>query len=385
MSRQGSVTKYQDGSGHSLWRFDLDVGPTRATRKRIIRGSFDTRTAALAAIEVERSRYVDVTDPTSTDVASYLFDWVNRLAAAQTIRPPTADSYRRVINIAANQLGAIRLDHLSAADLDRLYHYLLTTGGRGGTGRSPRTVRLFHGVIRKALSDAVRKGMLGRNVADAADPPSSSAAKAPEPQIWTSDQVRAFLDAEWLPVYRRVGWAVAFGTGMRRGELAGLCWGDLDGDRLTVRRTRTTADHQVIEGEPKTAKGRRTITVDEGLVALLRSWRAEQARLLMRAGIRTEYLLTDSTLQAWHPDALTRQWARDAARAVAEGLVLAPMRLHDCRHWNATQLVAANVDLNTVADRLGHATPAFTLAVYGHSDPERDRAAAGKLGAVLGL
>ncbi len=103
------------------------------------------------------------------------------------------------------------------------------------------------------------------------------------------------------------------------------------------------------------------------------------------AGIRTEYLLTDSTLQAWHPDALTRQWARDAARAVAEGLVLAPMRLHDCRHWNATQLVAANVDLNTVADRLGHATPAFTLAVYGHSDPERDRAAAGNLGGVLRL
>ncbi len=62
--------------------------------------------------------------------------------------------------------------------------------------------------------------------------------------------------------------------------------------------TRAAADHQVIEGEPKTAKGRRTITVDAGLVALLRSWRAEQSRLLMRAGIRTEYLLTDSTLQA---------------------------------------------------------------------------------------
>ncbi len=61
------------------------------------------------------------------------------------------------------------------------------------------------------------------------------------------------------------------------------------------------------------------------------------------------------------------------------------MRLHDCRHWNATQLVANNVDLNTVADRLGHSTPAFTLAVYGHSDTERDRAAASKLGAALGI
>ncbi len=61
-----------------------------------------------------------------------------------------------------------------------------------------------------------------------------------------------------------------------------------------------------------------------------------------------------------------------------------PMRLHDCRHWHATQLVGAGVDLNTVADRLGHQTPAFTLAVYGHSDEERNRAAAVVIGAVLG-
>ena len=101
-----------------------------------------------------------------------------------------------------------------------------------------------------------------------------------------------------------------------------------------------------------------------------------------KSGIRSEYLLTGPTLEPWHPDSLTQAWARDAARATADGLAEAPMRLHDCRHWNATQLVANNVDLNTVADRLGHSTPAFTLAVYGHSDAERDRAAASKLGAA---
>lgn len=246
-------------------------------------------------------------------------------------------------------------------------------------------MRYFHTVLRKALADAVRKRMLGRNVADEADPPSSTAAKAPEPVIWNTEAVQAFLDAEWLPNYRKICWALALGTGLRRGELAGLKWTDLDGDRLTVRRTRTTANHLVIEGEPKTAKGRRTIAVDAGLVSMLRSWRAEQARLQIRAGIRSEYLLTGPTLEPWHPDSLTQAWARDAARATADGLAEAPMRLHDCRHWNATQLVANNVDLNTVADRLGHSTPAFTLAVYGHSDAERDRAAASKLGAALGF
>ena len=95
-------------------------------------------------------------------------------------------------------------------------------------------------------------------------------------------------------------------------------------------------------------------------------------------------ILTNATLERWHPTALGAEWRKDAKRAVEAGLVAEPMRLHDCRHWNATQLVAAGVDLNTVANRLGHQTPAFTLAVCGHSDAARDEAAASALGSVLG-
>ena len=70
-------------------------------------------------------------------------------------------------------------------------------------------------------------------------------------------------------------------------------------------------------------------------------------------------------------------------RGLAKSISSETMRLHDCRHWHASQLVAAGVDLNTIADRLGHQTPAFTLAVYGHSNEERDRAAAAAIAAVL--
>ena len=73
---------------------------------------------------------------------------------------------------------------------------------------------------------------------------------------------------------------------------------------------------------------------------------------------------------------MTRAWARDAKRAVAEGLATNPMRLHDVRHWHATQLVAANTDIRTVADRLGHADAAVTINTYAHSSSESDRAAA---------
>lgn len=83
-------------------------------------------------------------------------------------------------------------------------------------------------------------------------------------------------------------------------------------------------------------------------------------------------------------DATVSRFVGLSPNSILTNLVSRPMRLHDCRHWHATQLVAVGVDLNTVADRLGHETAAFTLAVYGHSNEERDRAAADAIGAVLG-
>ena len=183
--------------------------------------------------------------------------------------------------------------------------------------------------------------------------------------------------------YRRVAWEMALGTGLRRGELAGLRWTDVIGDALHVRNNRTAVGHQVVENLPKSKKSRRTVRIAPSPQETIRRWRTEQGQLSLRLGSRAQYVLTDALLTPWHPNALTRSWLRDVERAVAEGLVPHRMRLHDCRHWHATQLVAAGVDLNTVADRLGHATAGFTLTVYGHSDVERDRGAAAAIGLAL--
>jgi len=180
---------------------------------------------------------------------------------------------------------------------------------------------------------------------------------------------------------------------MRRGELAGLYWSDLDGDALSVRRSRNTIGGTILEGPPKSDRGLRTVPIDATLAGLLRDWWIEQGNLLARADLGPQYVFTNSVLAPWDPDGITRFWREDATRAVTEGLVSRYMRLHDARHWYATQLVAAGTDLNTVADQLGHSSPAFTLAVYGHSDltrpdptrpdPTRARAAADAVGAVL--
>ena len=378
MSKQGRVFNTDNG-----WAFDIDVGPDTSGRSRKRQKGFTTKREAIEAMKATQDRYADISDPTKVDVSTYLGTWVHRRAANGAIRATTADSYQRNINLACGQIGHIKLERLTATDLDRFYQYLLTTGGRTGTGRSPRTVLYFHTIIRTALADAVRKGMLSRNVADVADSPSSSSARAPERRIWSAKEVRDFLSDDRLPHYRQIAWTLALSTGLRRGELAALTWSDIKGDQLSVVRTRSTANHEVVEGAPKTARGRRTLTISPDLVLVLKEWKKTQTELLLRSGIRQDYVLTNTTLSPWHPDALTRQWTRDAKEAVADGLVTFYIPLHNCRHWNATQLVAARVDLNTVADRLGHSTPAFTLATYGHSDPERDREAAIALGNAL--
>lgn len=374
----GSVSKYKVGATMK-WRFQF----RSETGHQIRRRGFDTKASAERAMDEEKRLHVGLIDPTSLSFGDYLERWLADRLASGALRQSTADSYRRNIKPAMDRFASVRLSALTPSHLDSLYQDLSTSGRQSGGGLSARTVRYTHTVLKKALSDAQRKGLISRNPADNADPPSASAARPKEPTIWSIEEVRRFSAAAWLPNYRRVAWVTALRTGLRRGELTALRWSALEGALVHVRSSRTTVGHEVIESDPKSQKSIRSIHIDPGLAEILRGWKAEQGRLSLSIGVRSEFVLTDALLQPWHPNAMTHAWGGDVKRAVEEGLVDHRMRLHDCRHWHATQLVAAGVDLNTVADRMGHATAAFTLSVYGHSDAERDEKAAATVGRVL--
>ena len=374
----GTVTSYTSGNAKK-WRFQFRTETGHQIRRR----GFATRTEAISAMKESQEAHNGVFAPTNETVASYLQRWLDQRSAGSSIKESTADSYQRTLKPVIPVIGQLPLQKLTSDHLDQLYRELLRTGGRAGQGRSPRTVRYVHTVLRKSLADAERKGLISRNPANQADPPTSSSAKAAERQVWSSDEARIFLAQHELPPYRRIAWAIALGTGLRRGELSGLRWDDLSDTRLSVRRTRTTASHRVVESSPKTARSERSLQLSAGLLQHLRAWRAEQGRMFLRTGQRCEYVLTDERLNPWHPDALSRAWSRDAEAAFESDLVSIKMTLHDCRHWHATQLVRAGVDLNTVSNRLGHATAAFTLSVYGHSDEEHDRKAAEVIDAAM--
>ena len=167
-------------------------------------------------------------------------------------------------------------------------------------------------------------------------------------------------------------------TGMRRGEVLGLRWGDIDLDRavLTVRRQVASTDYRVRLDEPKTERGRRRIDLDPTTVAALAAARRDQIDRGAPA-TRDDGVFLRQDGSPWHPETVSRTFGRLVIRAA-----LPRIRFHDLRHTHVAHLISANIDALTISRRLGHASVAFTLDRYGHLF---DQAGAGAADAVMRL
>ncbi len=271
-------------------------------------------------------------------------------------------------------LGKRQLDKLTADDIDLFYATLLTrgrkSGGRGSpggaSGLSPKTVHNIHVMLNKALGDAARKGAVVRNVVALADAPSLQARKRPEVKAWEIDQLVRFLDAI---ASHRMGPVFFFAahTGMRRGEVLGVRWRDLDLDagRVSVRQALVSVAYEISISDVKTGTSRRTIDIDNGVVQVLRDWR--KTRTVERDGLEPGpddlvFVKADGT--SMHPDIFSQLFDRTVARIDVPAITL-----HDLRHTHATLLLKAGVHVKVVSERLGHANVAFTMNVYQHVLP----------------
>lgn len=308
--------------------------------------------------------------PDRLSLGEYLTDrWLP--GQKSQLRPSTFDSYRRNIELhVLPRVGGIALQKLVPEDLDGLYAALATDGRRDGKdgGLSPKSIRLVHLILHKALSDARRKGTVSRNVAELADPPKLRAAKRHEIKAWTTGELHTFLE---LCITHRLyaGFFVASHTGMRRGEVLGLRWTDVDLDqrRLSVRQAVTLVAYKLVISDVKTDNGRRTIDLDERTIAVLRGWRKRQLeeRLLVGSAYHDHELVFASPDGApTNPDLFSQSFDRLVARSA-----LPRINLHALRHTHATALLKAGVPVKVVSERLGHASPAFTISVYQHVMP----------------
>lgn len=362
---RGSVVKR--GAGYSVV-VELEREPVTGKRRQKWHSGYPTKRAAERALAemvaaVNSGSYVELSRQT---LDGYLGEWLTTIAP--TVRPATHYSYARNLRLhVTSRLGSIALRRIDGGMLNGLYAALLAEGKRsnGGGGLSPRTVRYVHTILHRAFRDAVRWGRLARNPADAADPPKASASNRPVMTTWTAEQLRGFLGHVREHRLYAVFLLLAT-TGMRRGEALGLRWTDLDlnAGRASITQTLIVVNHHVSIGSPKTAAGRRTVTLDAGTVAGLREHRKHQLgeRLLMGAGF-TDHGLVFSRPDGGplHPERFSRTFAEQAAKAG-----LPPIRLHDLRHTWATLALAAGVHPRVAQERLGHATIGITLGTYSH-------------------
>lgn len=262
----------------------IDPGTGRKRRRWVPAG---TRRADAERVLADLIRRKYDGEPVPTEkltLAEYLVErWLP--IQKSRLRASTYDSYRRNIELhVIPALGRRPLEKLTAEDLDLFYAALLTggrkriakEGRRSAEGLSAKTVRNIHVMVNKALADAARKGLVVRNVAALADPPSTKARHQGEIKAWEAQQLAAFLNAvrahRLYPAYH-----LAAHTGMRRGEVLGLRWCDLDLEaaRLSVRQALVSVAYELQLSDVKTSTGRRTIDLDPGTVDVLKAWQIE--------------------------------------------------------------------------------------------------------------
>jgi len=250
------------------WYFwaELEPGPD-GKRKQVSKGGFRTRREAEAGFADfrDQQRTGTYVAPAATTLKTFLVnEWLPSITAS--VRPSTLDHYANNVHAyVVPAIGSLRIQSVTPARLNALYATLLKSGKtRDGSGLSPKSVRHIHTTMHKALRDAVRWGVLQRNPADLAEPPRPTTA---EMKVWTPAQMRTFLDT--VTNDRLYGaWIIIATTGMRRGEVLGLRWSDvdLDGGRASVVQTLTAVRHVATISEPKTAKGRRAVALDPATV-----------------------------------------------------------------------------------------------------------------------
>jgi len=302
----------------------------------------------------------------------YLDEWFALLRTR--VQPTTWFGYTEMARIYLRpQLGALRLSELTVRRLNLHYLHLAERGGRRGGPLSRRTVAYAHSVLHKALADGVREGVLTDNVASRVTLPRidpASNGPADRVQVWDAVQTARFLElTAGRPLHAL--WRVALGTGMRRGELLGLRWEDVD---LTTPQLRVSASLAFVGGEP------RLKTTKTGRSRILHLDAQTAAAIASQPRHDSAWPLVFTTPEGgpWDPHRISDRWRHQWPK-----LELPKLRLHDLRHCHATLLLDQGVPIKVVSARLGHTTIAMTMDLYAHVLPAQDHAAAAAIERAL--
>jgi integrase len=344
-----------------------DTKDAQGKRKQKWEGGFKTKREAEAALNERVSGTNIGVAPSRLTVEKYLREWCK--IQKDKLAPTSWNRYKLAIELwLIPYLGSIKLSRLTAIDIDNAYTEIRKAPRKDGrTGSlSAVTIGLIHGVLRKALNDAVRKKIIGYNPVYGADLPRRQYI---DYKIISADDINRIINHIQGTVYYAPV-ALAALTGMRLGEVLGLRWQDIDIEkqvlyvRLALKRIGAGV---LVHEQPKTEKSRRAIKIGEQTISILNKqkelqeqWRIQSAEQWVDTGL----VCTRVNGEALNPSSVSSRVYGIMKSLGIEG------NMHSLRHSHATLLLQAGVNIKIVQERLGHSTIQTTADVYSHVQPD---------------
>ena len=293
--------------------------------------------------------------------------WMETYVATNTTLR-TQHGYRGYINrYIASTIGNVALQSLTARHIQRMYAGMLERD------LSATMVVQLHRILREALSHAIKWGLLNRNVTDAVTTPRL---QRQEMEMWDADTINEFLEQASTSKFRDVH-HLAVLTGLRRSEICGLKWENVDliAGRLAVVATlQRITGKGLVEGQPKTARSRRSIALSPVAVSVLHGVRGQQMEQQLEARDVWQnlgYVFTQADGTPIAPDMISKDFC-----AIVRKTGLPHLTFHGLRHAHATLMLTSGVHLKVVSERLGHSSIAVTADTYSHVLPGLQEAAA---------
>jgi integrase len=361
---EGSIFKRKDGR----WVAQVTIGGKHIGKY------FKTQGEARDWLHVTRAQLQDglTLSGAQKTVKEFLLEWLS--AYESSVRPKTFQQYDQIVNQhIIPLLGKIKLKDIRPDQIQVFYN------SKVKSGTSARTVLMIHAVLHRAFNQALKWGLIGRNPAHTVNRPKI---KRKEMKTLTDMEVRIFLLACKDNRYEVLYW-LAISTGLRQGELLGLKWSDVDWNnrRLHVQRQLQRLPEGLVFTEPKSASGRRVISLGQVTIEKLREYltQLQLEKKIMEAHWEENDLILPSTRGTpLDPRNLLRNF-----KALLKKAGLPDIRFHDLRHTAATLMLQQGTHPKVVQERLGHSDISLTLNTYSHVLPAMQEEAAEKMDEIM--
>ena len=358
-NRYSIIVSFQDSSGNRTRKWESGFTTKRQAESRL----------GELLSQIENGLNIKASN---TTFGKFLNEWLERYVSKR-VRGSTMDGYRQRAKHIVDGLGDVSIVDLRPDHLIEYYDSKLLN-------LSASTITKHHHLIVDCLSDAVKWNLVARNVGIAVEPP-----RAPKKEMraLSVGETQRFLDycttEPWRTIFHTFIW-----TGIRRSELLGLQWNDLDVDMalMTIRRSLVRLQNGTyVTEEPKTSSGTRILDLAPSTCLMLKEHLANHELAIDLLGIP----ISEASLVFGHPDGsprtpstVTQQFKRTARKAG-----LPEVRLHDLRHTHASLMLQQGTDIKTISTRLGHSSVAFTMDTYAHLLPGMQKAAMEKFEKAL--